>query len=116
VRVAAQRERVRYIGIDTPESYPGRVSECYAEEAKLANEQLVAGKVVQLVADRTDRDDYDRLLRYIYVDDLLVNAALVRDGYARVLPIPPNVRFAEALSQAAQTAQAENRGLWNACD
>jgi micrococcal nuclease len=108
-------ERVRYIGIDTPEPYAGTAPECFAQEASAANRALVAERVVTLVRDQEDRDDYNRLLRYVYVGDTFVNWELARTGYATALPIPPNTRFAGELYAATQAAQTEALGLWGAC-
>ena len=81
-------ERVRYIGVDTPESVkPGTAVQCFAKRAAAANAALVAGRSVRLVGDVEQRDRYGRLLAYVYrePDGAFVNAQLVRDGYARTL-------------------------------
>lgn len=109
-------EDVRYIGVDTPESVkPGAPVECFGLEASDFNARLVEGEAVELVFDRERRDDYGRLLAYVYVDDLFVNAELVRRGYATTLTIEPNDRFAERLARLEQRAGAAGRGLWSAC-
>lgn len=109
-------ERVRYIGIDTPESvHPSRPVECFAKEAAAQNRALVEGKNVVLVRDITDRDKYGRLLRYVYVDGVFVNEKLVRDGYATVVTYPPDVAHTEAFLAAQRQAREANRGLWDAC-
>jgi len=82
-------ERVRYIGIDTPE----RGGKSSGEEAYYANKRLVDGKKVRLEFDVQKRDDYRRLLAYVYIDDIFVNAWLVENGYARVATFPPNVKY-----------------------
>src|SRR3954452_8889733 len=79
--VLAGGERVRYIGVDTPESVkPGTPVQCYAKAAGAANERLVAGRRVRLRFDAERRDRYGRLLAYVYraSDGLFVNAELVR--------------------------------------
>ncbi|MGI6103017.1 MAG: thermonuclease family protein [Patescibacteria group bacterium] len=106
-------ERVRYIGVDTPETYG--TPECFGTEAKERNRTLVEGRTVRLVADVEDRDKYGRLLRYVWVGDSFVNDALVRDGYASTLTIPPNIAYADTFRLAAADARAAGRGLWNAC-
>jgi micrococcal nuclease len=118
VRLGGRTERVRYIGVDTPESVkPGTPVQCYAKRAAAANAALVAGRSVRLVGDVEQRDRYGRLLAYVYrePDGAFVNAALVRDGYARTLTIAPNVAHAHQLAQLAQTARRSGRGLWRAC-
>jgi micrococcal nuclease len=118
VRLGDRTERVRYIGIDTPESVkPGTPVQCYAKRAAAANAALVAGQRVRLVGDVEHRDRYGRLLAYVYRagDGAFVNAALVRDGYARTLTIAPNVAHAAEFAHLARTARAAGRGLWRAC-
>src|SRR5215210_6701069 len=118
VEVAGQRETVRYIGIDTPESVkPGTPVECFAKRASAYNERLVGGERVRLVLDLEARDRYGRLLAYLYRarDGLFVNAALVRGGYAQPLTIPPNVAHAGELRRLAAAARRAGRGLWSAC-
>ncbi|MEP6953705.1 MAG: thermonuclease family protein [Solirubrobacteraceae bacterium] len=118
VRLNGRSERVRYIGVDTPESVkPGTPVQCYAERAAAANRSLVAGRRVRLVADAEERDRFGRLLAYVYrePDGAFVNAALVRYGYARTLTIPPNVAHREDFSRLAAEARHAGRGLWRAC-
>jgi len=118
VRLAGRTERVRYIGIDTPESVkPGTPVQCYAKRASAANAALVAGQRVRLVGDVEQRDRYGRLLAYVYrePDGAFVNALLVRDGYARTMTIAPNVAHAPEFARLARTARAAGRGLWRAC-
>jgi micrococcal nuclease len=118
VRVDGHTERVRYIGVDTPESVkPGTPVQCYAKRAAAANAALVAGRSVRLVGDVEQRDRYGRLLAYVYrePDGAFVNARLVRDGYARTLTIAPNVAHAPQFAQLAQAARSRGRGLWRAC-
>ncbi len=88
VRLADGREeKVRYIGINTPE-----MDQPFGEEAKSANQALVTGREVRLVRDVRERDRYGRLLRYVYVDGLFVNAELVRIGYAQAVTYPRTSR------------------------
>ncbi len=99
------RERVRYIGMNTPESD----QVCY-REATQANSIFVEGKTVRLVKDKSDRDQYDRLLRYVYVGDLFVNRALVEQGYAEaVVYEPDHAHYDEFVALEKQAASA-NRG------
>ena len=118
VRLGDRIERVRYIGVDTPESVkPGTPVQCYAKRAAAANAALVAGRSVRLVGDIEQRDRYGRLLAYVYrePDGAFVNAQLVRDGYARTLTIAPNVAHARQFAALARTARDGGRGLWTAC-
>ena len=111
-------ERVRYIGIDTPESVkPGTPVQCYAKRASAANAALVAGRSVRLVGDVEQRDRYGRLLAYVYraADGLFVNLELAKQGFAAPLTIPPNVAHAAEFAKLARGARDAGRGLWKAC-
>jgi micrococcal nuclease len=113
-----RRERVRYIGIDTPEAYrPGTPVECFARTASKANARLVNGRRVRLVLDREPRDRFGRLLAYVYrvPDGLFVNERLLRGGFARTLSIRPNVRYAARFATIQKEAKRAGRGLWGAC-
>ena len=102
--------RVRYIGIDTPEVYP--VQEAYGMEAWQANRNLVEGKEVRLERDVSETDKYGRLLRYVYVDDTLVNAELVRLGLAVAGAYPPDTKYQDMLEQLEREARQTGRGIW----
>jgi endonuclease YncB( thermonuclease family) len=109
--------RVRYIGIDTPETvHPSEPVECFGKEASDKNSELVAGKTVRLEKDISDTDRYGRLLRYVWVGDIFVNDYLVRQGYAYASTYPPDVKYAQQFAQAQSEAEANNRGLWAACE
>ena len=109
-------EAVRYIGIDTPESVaPDQPVECFGERASHFNAGLVEGREVKLVFDAERRDQYGRLLAYVYLGNEFVNAELVRRGFARTLTIPPNTEHAELFERLARAAGTAGRGLWGAC-
>ena len=93
-------ESVRYIGIDTPE-----VGEPYYQEATEANRNLVEGKRVRLENDVEDKDKYGRLLRYVWVYHTMVNAELVRLGYAYSYSYRPNIRYQEYILQVEKEAR-----------
>jgi micrococcal nuclease len=115
---ASGGERVRYIGIDTPESVkPDAPVECFAERASAFNAKLVAGRRVRLAYDVERRDRFGRLLAYVYRDDddLFVNAELVRRGYATVATFPPNVAHEREFRRLAKRARLSGRGLWSEC-
>lgn len=106
-------EKVRYIGIDTPElHHPNKAVQPFAQEAYEFNRSLVEGKDVFLVFDVQRRDRYKRLLAYVFVGETFINAKLVADGYARVATFPPNVVYQEFFLRLEQKAREENRGLW----
>src|SRR3954454_8506096 len=118
VAMGGTDETVRYIGVDTPESVkPSTPVQCFAKAASAANERLVDGRHVRMVYDVERRDRYGRLLAYVYRadDGAVVTEALVREGYARTLTIPPNVRFASRFATLARQAREARRGLWRAC-
>ncbi|MCK4273453.1 MAG: thermonuclease family protein [Dehalococcoidales bacterium] len=102
--------RVRYIGIDTPEVHP--IPEAYGAEAWQANRQLVEGKSIRLERDVSETDKYGRLLRYVYVDDTLANAELVKLGMAEAKAYPPDTRYQDMLEQLEEEARQAGRGMW----
>lgn len=112
----ADGRRVRYIGMDTPEMGDLRRSpKCFAKEATEENARLLDGKTVRLEKDISEMDKYGRLLRYVYIGDVFVNDSLVRQGFARVDTVPPDVVHQQELLQAEQEARGQRRGLWNVC-
>src|SRR5262245_41222009 len=119
VRVDGRREHVRLIGIDTPETVaPGQAVMCFGREASAETARLLPrGTPVELVRDVEARDDYGRLLAYVYraSDGLAVNVALAEEGFADVLTIPPNVAHAPEFRAAVAAARLARRGLWGAC-
>ncbi len=115
-QIGGRVEDVRYIGVDTPETVkPGEPVECFGPQASSFNHRLVEGRRVRLVFGVERRDQYGRLLAYVYLGDRFVNAELVRRGLARTLFIPPNVRFEERLKRLEIAAARAGRGLWGAC-
>jgi micrococcal nuclease len=118
VRIDGHTERVRLIGINTPETKdPRRPVECYGPEASaLTTLLLPVGTSVRLERDVEARDDYGRLLAYVRRSDgLLVNLELARQGAAVVLSIRPNTAYAAAIAAVADEARRAARGLWGAC-
>ena len=115
VRLGDEAHLVRYIGIDAPETGEGyRPYEWLGPEATDVNASLVAGGRVWLVGDVSDEDAYGRLLRYVWADGLLVNAEMVRRGYAEAKAYPPDTAYSALLEDAEQEARAAKRGLWGA--
>jgi micrococcal nuclease len=121
VLIDGAEERVRLIGIDTPEvarrdgSAP---AECFGPEATTFTESLLpVGTAVRLERDLVGRDDFGRLLAYVYraEDGTFVNFELIRQGYATPLSIEPNTTFAAEFVDAARAAEADDLGLWRAC-
>ena len=109
---------IRYIGVDTPEVRRREgtqwvsAPEPYGLEATEANRMLVADRTIRLEYDVETHDRYGRVLAYVYTDDGMVNAALIEQGYAAPMTIPPNVRHADMLRALGRAARAAKRGLW----
>ncbi|MFC2122096.1 thermonuclease family protein [Bacteroidota bacterium] len=106
--ILANGQRVRYLGIDTPES-----GDFYFEEATSKNLELVMNKVVQLQEGNRNADEYGRLLRYVYVDGVFVNAELVAQGYAKAYIFDADEPYSQILVQLEQYAKIRNKGLWS---
>ena len=107
VIVDGVEEPLRLIGINTPE-----VGECLAAEASARLSELVVGQTVTLQSDTSDRDQYDRLLRYVYAGDIFVNEVLVREGLAVARRYEPDTAMAGALENAQAQAVADGVGMW----
>ncbi len=106
-------ETVRYIGVDTPETvHPNRGVEPYGKAAAEFNRSLVEGCQVQLEFDVDRRDRYGRLLAYVYVDTIFVNAELIKQGFAQLMTVPPNVQHVDHFMSLQEIARDVNRGLW----
>lgn len=113
----ARAERVRYIGVDTPESVkPNSPVECFGKQASDYNAKLVEGKMVRLEPDIEPSDRYGRTLAFVYVDGTLVNAKLLSEGFAETIEIKPNVSKAKYFTRVQLMAKRTNKGLWGACD
>jgi endonuclease YncB( thermonuclease family) len=112
--VKGRRERVRVIGVDTPESVdPNRPDEPYGQEASDFAKHYLDGETVRLAGDAEARDRYGRMLAYVWLEDgTFWNALLVAEGYAQQLTIPPNVTYADLFRQLAREARQHDRGLW----
>lgn len=127
VEAAGRRERVRLIGLDCPElSHPelGIAAEPYGRLAAAYTAGRLEGRTVWLERDVSDRDGYGRLLRYVWLDRpwegseaeaerFLFNAELLREGYARVMTVPPDVRYAGLFVRLAREAREARKGLWS---
>jgi micrococcal nuclease len=112
--VQGRRERVRVIGVDTPESVdPNRPDEPYGQEASDFAKHYLDGETVRLAGDAEPRDRYGRMLAYVWLEDgTFWNALLVAEGYAQQLTIPPNVTYADLFRRLAREARQHDRGLW----
>jgi micrococcal nuclease len=112
--VKGRRERVRVIGVDTPESVaPNRPDEPFGEESSDFAKRYLSGETVLLAGDAESRDRYGRMLAYVWLaDGTFWNALLAAEGYAQQLTIPPNVAYAGLFRRLVGEARRANRGLW----
>ena len=109
-----KEERLRLIGLDAPESVhsdPERNVPYGSISAEFTREQL-EGRKVTLEFDLQERDQYGRLLAYVYLDDELFNELLIREGHAKAGTYPPNLKYNELLHEAEEQAREEALGLW----
>jgi micrococcal nuclease len=111
IRLNGREQSLRYIGIDAPER-----GESGAEQATAANVELVGGRIVTLERDTSQTDHFGRLLRYVWIQRagewVLVNRALVRQGWARAEAYPPDTEYQSLLEKAQADAKAADDGIW----
>jgi micrococcal nuclease len=113
VQLEGRTVRVRYIGVNTPGTkHPRKGIEPFGKEAKEANRHLVEGKTVRLALDVEKWDRYRRLLAYVYVGETMIDAELVRLGYAQVATYPPNVKYQQLFLKLQRETREAKRGLW----
>ncbi len=117
--IDGREERVRLIGIDTPETKrPETPIECFGPEASAFTESLLpVGTPIRIERDTVNRDDFGRLLGYVYraADGVFVNYESIRQGFATPLTIEPNTTYVDLFVDAARAAEADDVGLWSAC-
>lgn len=114
VMMNGKAEKVRLIGVDTPESVkPNTPVQAFAKEASIYTKSLIEGKNVKLELDVSERDNYGRILAYVYLaDGRMLNNVLVQEGYAKVMTVPPNVKYSKTFIQSERSAREQNKGLW----
>jgi micrococcal nuclease len=111
--VGQRVEAIRYIGVGMPFiAHPTRGPEPYASVMLEMNRQLVDGKWVRLAFDAKPRDEHGRLLAYVWVDRVFVNAALLQRGYAEAERATVNTRYATYFQALEADARRARRGLW----
>jgi len=109
-------ERLRYNDIDTPETvHPSKPVECFGPEASAKNEELVEDEIILVELGNPKKDRYGRLLGYVYVDDLFVNAELVKGGYAQVNSYGNPGSKIDKLLDIEKNAKQKMTGLWGVC-
>lgn len=113
-----KKESIRFIGVDTPETHkPNAPVQCYGTAASAYTKNVIGNKKVKLVADplSTNRDRYDRLLRYVYLTDgTFMNQRLVEEGFGFYYPHFPFTK-SKQFESAQLKAQAANKGVWGNC-
>ncbi len=118
--IDGRTERIRLIGIDTPETKrPDTEIECFGPEATAFTESLLpVGTPVRIERDTVNRDDFGRLLGYVYRadDGIFVNYEIVRQGFAQPLTIEPNSLHSDLFVAASRAAERDDLGLWSACN
>lgn len=118
VDMNGKQEKVRFIGVDTPETHkPNAPVQCYGPAASAFTKNVIGNKKVRLESDplSTNRDRYDRLLRYVYLPDgTLMNERLIREGYGFYYPY---FKFSKSqqFEAAQQNAMTAKKGLWGNC-
>jgi micrococcal nuclease len=124
--IEGKNERVRFIGVDTPESVkPGETAQPFGSEASAFTKEALSGKIVWLEIDAAPRDKYQRLLAYVWLSPPsggepteaeirgnLFNSVLLLGGYARLITIPPNVKYSDRFTRFQTEAREHVRGLW----
>lgn len=121
------KERVRFLGVDTPETvHPNKPVQYYGKEASDFTKSQLTDKTVWLQTDVNPKDRYDRMLAYVWlkeptakdledeasIRENMYNARLLLDGYAQLMTIQPNSRYANLFVHFQREARQENRGLW----
>ena len=109
VVIDGRTEKARLIGVDAPELD----QEPWGVQSRDALRALVDGRMVRLETDVTKRDQYKRILAYVYVGDMFVNVELIRVGHAVMYTVPPNVAHVDDYRKAQSEAREAGRGLWN---
>lgn len=107
--------KIRLIGIDAPESRKSGKKEVdyFGKEASVYLEKLLTGRRLRLEYDVTKNDRYKRTLAYVFMEDgTFLNAHLVENGYAMVMTVPPNVKYADLFVKLQNKARIQKRGLW----
>ncbi|MGO4271172.1 thermonuclease family protein [Paenibacillus sp. TAF58] len=117
VTIKGKKEKVRLIGVDTPETKkPNTPVMFYGKEASAYTKKRLEKETVELEFDVDKKDQYDRLLAYVWVGEELFNRTLVQEGYARIATYPPNIKYVDAFKKDQETARNKKKGLWKDYD
>jgi len=114
IEYEGKQEKVRLIGIDTPESvHPDEEKNTeFGDEVSNYSKNILTGKEVLLEFDVEKRDKYGRLLAYVYLDGQMYNKILLEKGYAKIATYPPNVKYVEDFTKLQKEARENKQGLW----
>ena len=115
INAKGENEKIRLIGVDAPESRKTGKKDIgfYGKESKAYLEQILTGRKVRLEYDVSKYDRYKRTLAYVYLENgTFLNAHLIKNGYASVMTIPPNVKYADLFVKLQKEAREKKRGLW----
>ena len=114
VNFNGKEEKVRLIGVDTPESVHPDKSKNTEEGVKASEytKERLSNKSVKLEFDVQERDKYGRLLAYVYIDGIMYNKELLEKGYAKVATYPPNVKYVDELKELQKNAREQKVGIW----
>ncbi len=113
VKMGDQLEKVRLIGVDTPETVkPNTPVQPYGKEASDFTKKMLLNKEVTLKFDVGRTDKYGRLLAYVYLGNEMFNETLLKEGYARLMTVPPNVKYADRFVAIQKEAREAGKGLW----
>ncbi len=113
VTIDGKEENVRLIGVDTPETvHPSKPVQPYDPEASAYTKSRLEGQTVRLEFDVQERDQYGRLLAYVWLNDEMINKTLVAEGYAMVATFPPNIRYVDDFTKLQTQARDAKKGLW----
>lgn len=119
VNINDRPETIRFIGVDTPETvHPSKPKECYGDEASKKTLEMLLGKSVHLIPDpqTKDRDQYGRLLRFVFLEDgTFVNAKLIEGGFGFNYIYDP-FQFMKEFDRLEKQAKSAKVGLWGACN
>ncbi|KRE51838.1 thermonuclease family protein [Paenibacillus sp. Soil724D2] len=117
VTMKGKKEKVRLIGVDTPETKkPNTPVMFYGKEASAYTKKRLEKETVELEFDVDKKDQYDRWLVYVWIGEELFNRTLVQEGYARMATYPPNVKYVDAFKKDQETARNQKKGLWKDYD
>ncbi|KQX61127.1 thermonuclease family protein [Paenibacillus sp. Root444D2] len=117
VTMKGKKEKVRLIGVDTPETKkPNTPVMFYGKEASAYTKKRLEKETVELEFDVDKKDQYDRWLVYVWIGEELFNRTLVQEGYARMATYPPNIKYVDAFKKDQETARNQKKGLWKDYD